>query len=170
MPVFRSAGMILYIKEGGEIKYLMIKSSDSKFGGWGFPKGHLDPGEKGIDAAIRETQEETGLDIQIQDIEPDFKETVSYSVRYDYNYHPPKKLPKPAPKFVVYFLGKSPSKNVRFNPNPETGITEHDKYAWLTFEGALDYIPYNKGVLEKANQHLLSKGMKLNEVLKSIKL
>lgn len=167
MPVYRSAGMIPYIKEGGEIKFLLIKSSNPKFGGWGFPKGHLDSGETGLDAAIRETQEETGLDIP--NVDPDFKETIQYLVRYDYTTQPPTKLPKPAPKFVVYFLGESPSKNVRFKPNPETGITEHDEFAWLTFEGALDYLPHNKKLLKKANQHLLSKGMKLSEVLKSIK-
>jgi 8-oxo-dGTP pyrophosphatase MutT (NUDIX family) len=166
MPVFRSAGIIPYIEDEGTIKYLLIKSSGD--GDWGFPKGHLEPGEKGIDAAIRETYEETGLNIQIQDLVPKFKETISYFVHYDYNTQPPEKLRKPAPKFVVYFLGEAPSKNVKLRPNPETGITEHKFFVWLPFEEAVNKLSYNKELLEKSNQHLLSKETKLTEILKKI--
>lgn len=166
MPVFRSAGIIPYINDKEGIKYLLIKSSQD--GDWGFPKGHLEPGEKGIDAAIRETYEETGLNIQIQDLIPEFKETISYFVHYDYNIQPPKKLRKPAPKFVVFFLGEAPSKNVKFRPNPETGIVEHELYSWVAFEDALSKLSYNKDLLEKANQLLLSKETKLTEILKKI--
>lgn len=169
MPVYRSAGMIPYIKEEGEIKYLLIKSSDPKFGGWGFPKGHLDEGETGLDAAIRETLEETGLNIQQKDLEPDFKETIQYKVFYDYTTQPPKRLDKPAPKFVVYFLGEAPSKNVKFKPNPESGITEHDKFVWLNFVDTLKMPFHNKKLVKKANQFLLSKETKLTEILKKIR-
>jgi len=167
MPVFRSAGIIPYIEDEGTIKYLLIKSS-GMIKQWGFPKGHLDKGEKGIDAAIRETFEETGLNIQRKDLESGFKETITYLVRYDWNTQPPKLLDKPAPKFVVYFLGKAPSKNVKFKPNQETGITEHDQFAWLTFEDTLKHLSQNKKLIKKANQFLLSKETKLTEILKKI--
>ncbi len=32
---------------------------------WGLPKGHPKPGEASLDAAIREVQEETGLEVQV---------------------------------------------------------------------------------------------------------
>ena len=57
--VHRSAGIIPYIVENDELKFLLLKSNV----GWGFPKGHLEKGETGIAAAKRETKEETGLNI-----------------------------------------------------------------------------------------------------------
>ena len=36
-----------------------------KSGKWGLPKGHVEPGESHIEAAIRETKEETGLKINL---------------------------------------------------------------------------------------------------------
>lgn len=32
---------------------------------WGFPKGHLDGGEKSIEAALREVKEETGIEAEV---------------------------------------------------------------------------------------------------------
>ena len=34
---------------------------------WSFPKGHMEPGETEIEAALREVKEETGLDVKIDD-------------------------------------------------------------------------------------------------------
>ena len=42
-----------------EPRYLLIRDS---YGNWGFPKGHLETGERPEDAALREVREETGLD------------------------------------------------------------------------------------------------------------
>lgn len=54
-----SAGGVVYRMEGGMPLYLLIRDS---YGNWGFPKGHLEPGERAEDAAKREVREETGLD------------------------------------------------------------------------------------------------------------
>ena len=43
----------------GEVRYLLIRDS---YRNWGFPKGHLEPGEPPADAARREVIEETGLE------------------------------------------------------------------------------------------------------------
>lgn len=49
------------IKDG---KILLAQEAYHKFRGqWSFPSGHIESGEKVIDAVIRETKEETGLDI-----------------------------------------------------------------------------------------------------------
>lgn len=44
-------------------KYLIVKPTGGTTKGWGIPKGKRDPGELILDAAIRETYEETGLKV-----------------------------------------------------------------------------------------------------------
>ena len=45
------------------------KDNDGKLF-WSFPKGHQENGETDTETAIRETKEETGLDVEISDIVP----------------------------------------------------------------------------------------------------
>jgi len=44
------------------------ENSDKSF--WGFPKGHLEEGEKPSEAAIREVYEETGFKVELLDDKP----------------------------------------------------------------------------------------------------
>lgn len=53
-----SAGGVVFRREDGVPRYLLIRDS---YRNWGFPKGHLKPGEPPADAARREVEEETGL-------------------------------------------------------------------------------------------------------------
>jgi 8-oxo-dGTP pyrophosphatase MutT (NUDIX family) len=53
-----SAGGVVFRREGGISRYLLIRDS---YKNWGFPKGHLKTGEPPADAARREVEEETGL-------------------------------------------------------------------------------------------------------------
>jgi 8-oxo-dGTP pyrophosphatase MutT (NUDIX family) len=53
-----SAGGVVYRLEGGAPLYLLIRDS---YQNWGFPKGHLEQGERADEAALREVREETGL-------------------------------------------------------------------------------------------------------------
>ena len=57
----------------------------NKRGKWLFPKGHVDPGETTAQAALRETEEETGLLVELVDAagsagykDDDEKVTVEY--------------------------------------------------------------------------------------------
>jgi 8-oxo-dGTP pyrophosphatase MutT (NUDIX family) len=50
----------VYRVQEGRPLFLLIRDSD---GHWGFPKGHLERGERGDTAALREVMEETGLRI-----------------------------------------------------------------------------------------------------------
>ena len=53
-----SAGGVVYrVCDGGPL-FLLIRDS---YKNWGFPKGHLEPGEMPDAAALREVGEETGL-------------------------------------------------------------------------------------------------------------
>jgi 8-oxo-dGTP pyrophosphatase MutT (NUDIX family) len=54
----RSAGGVVFRMEAGEPLFLLIQDS---YGHWGFPKGHLERGERAATAALREVMEETGL-------------------------------------------------------------------------------------------------------------
>jgi len=53
-----SAGGVVYRREGTRVVFLVIRDS---YRNWGFPKGHLEPGERADSAALREVGEETGL-------------------------------------------------------------------------------------------------------------
>src|SRR5437867_2271307 len=54
-----SAGGVVFRRgPGGAPRFLLIRDS---YRNWGFPKGHLEPGEPPADAARREVAEETGL-------------------------------------------------------------------------------------------------------------
>src|SRR5512146_996724 len=53
-----SAGGVVFRIEAGQPLYLLIRDS---YQNWGFPKGHIEPGEQPDEAARREVLEETGL-------------------------------------------------------------------------------------------------------------
>ncbi len=53
-----SAGGVVYHQEGETISILMIADSQGR---WSFPKGIVEPGEDPAAAALREVQEETGI-------------------------------------------------------------------------------------------------------------
>ena len=53
-----SAGGVVFRLNGHQPLFLLIRDS---YANWGFPKGHLEPGESPERAALREVVEETGL-------------------------------------------------------------------------------------------------------------
>lgn len=55
-----SAGVVLW--RGDEI-LILKRAVGVATGGWFFPGGHVDPGERPIDACVRELVEETGIQI-----------------------------------------------------------------------------------------------------------
>lgn len=125
--VHQSAGIIPFIRENNEIKLLLLKNNY----GWGFPKGHLEENEKALEAAFRETREETGL--KIKKVLPGFKHISKYLVKVDYEAG--EKLDKPEMKFVLYFLGESPTKNVKLS-------FEHSAYKWVTAKEAKKLVKF----------------------------
>ncbi|MBM4194020.1 MAG: NUDIX domain-containing protein [Gemmatimonadetes bacterium] len=53
-----SAGGVVFRRDGDATYVLLIRDS---YRNWGFPKGHIEPGETPGAAAVREVAEETGL-------------------------------------------------------------------------------------------------------------
>lgn len=66
--ILKSGGIIT--KEENDKKHVLLLYR-KKWDDYTFPKGHLDPGENLEEAAIRETKEETGLDVKIVKALPD---------------------------------------------------------------------------------------------------
>ena len=59
-----SCGAVVYTVIAGERKYVIVSG---KKGVFGFPKGHMEPGETERETALREIREETGLNVQLID-------------------------------------------------------------------------------------------------------
>lgn len=142
MKVERSVGAIVFRREDGQIKYLLLhRSFDPKTGFkefWGFPRGLIEEGEDEIETVKREIKEETGLmDLTFV---PGFRESIQFFFRFQ------GELVK---KTAHYYLAEAKEGKVVLSE-------EHDSYAWLTFEKALDRLTHkdSKDLLKKAHEHL----------------
>lgn len=100
-------------------KVLIIKQ---KQGFYGFAKGHMEENETEIETAIRETKEETNLDVLIY-------ETKRYSVNYKVN--------NKINKEVIYYLAKPITKNIK---KQESEINE---ILWVDIDKVIDILTYN---------------------------
>lgn len=54
-----AGGVVIRQNNEGFQEVLLVQQSEHK--GWGFPKGHMDPGETPEQTALREVEEETGV-------------------------------------------------------------------------------------------------------------
>lgn len=142
MPVERSAGTIIFRREGGNIFYLLLHygALNHRAGKdfWDFPKGHIEKGEKLEDTAKREAEEETGL-ADLMFVEG-FKEWFKYFFKFE---------GKNIMKFVTFFLAETKTKEVKISD-------EHMDFAWLPYEEAFERLTFKnaKDILGKANKFL----------------
>ncbi len=132
----KSCGVIIYCGDK-ERDYLLLKYD---YGHWGFVKGKIEKSEKEKDAAVRETQEETGINKGELSFVPNFKETISYV----YN-----KAGKTISKQVIFFLAKTQQYHIKLS-------YEHKDYAWLPYADAKKKLTFqnSKNLLEKAHKEL----------------
>jgi 8-oxo-dGTP pyrophosphatase MutT (NUDIX family) len=128
-----SAGGVVFRRgDDGVVRYLLIRDS---YRNWGFPKGHLEPGEPPAEAARREVAEETGLTDLV--LHGPIK-VIDWYFRF---------RGKTIHKYCHFFLFES--RHGEPVPQVEEGITA---CAWHPLEQALQVISYDnaRGVLRRA--------------------
>ena len=67
---FAAGGVVLLEKRILLVKNKKGDSTEDRSPWWGYPKGHLEEGEKPVDAAVREVFEETGFKVKAKKNKP----------------------------------------------------------------------------------------------------
>ena len=131
VPIFKDLKNNLY--------FCLVKHAE---GHWGFPKGHGEEGENGIETAKRELAEETG--IQNVDILGDKSFTENYTCEKDGMAHD---------KTVEYFIGFTSDMDTNTPENFQEEILE---IKWLTYDEAKNLITFSeaKRILNEVMEYL----------------
>lgn len=144
--VEKSAGAVIFRKEGDKIFYLLLHYPSSKRSAkdyWDFPKGHIEKNETLEETVRREVEEETGLkDIKLV---KGFKEWIKYFFRAD---------GKNIFKIVTFLLAQTQNKEIKIS-------SEHTGFKWLPYEEALGQLFFQnaKEIIKKANDCLSKKSL-----------
>ena len=140
----KSCGTIPYTLDNGTIHYLLVKAKDDGY--CGFPKGHVEVDEGEEETALRETLEETSVNVQINS-----------EFRYEMSY----KMGNGNTKTVVYFLAnfqnQTPKRNKDF---------EDFEYLILPFDSAIQELTFEntRQMLKLANDFLMNAAPKASLV------
>uniref|UniRef100_K7G0Q1 Bis(5'-nucleosyl)-tetraphosphatase [asymmetrical] n=1 Tax=Pelodiscus sinensis TaxID=13735 RepID=K7G0Q1_PELSI len=145
----RACGLIIYrrlqsgsssSKIGDNIEYLLLQTSYGTHH-WTPPKGHVDPGEDDLQTALRETQEEAGLNSNQFTLIEGFKKELQYIVRSK-------------PKTVIYWLAEMNDYNTEIKLSDE-----HQAFRWLKLEEACRCARYKEmqAAFRDVHQFLCSK-------------
>lgn len=147
MPIEKSAGAIIFRKEGNKTLFLLLQypssSHRTKKDYWDLAKGHIEKGESEIETVQREVEEETGLkSIKLTE---DFKEAIRYFFRFG---------GKNILKFVTFYLAETQEKEIKISE-------EHVGFDWLPYREATERLTFKnaKNILKKANDFLSKNGL-----------
>ena len=140
----RSAGFLIFHRRPGgaapdDLRYLLLDYGRH----WDFAKGHVDPGETDLEAAVRELREETGI-TQFAQV-PEFREEIVYFFRSGRH--------GLIRKTVVFFLAEVAQTQVILSE-------EHVGHEFLPFEPAVKRATFAaaKQLLRAAHECLTSSG------------
>lgn len=141
MLIEKSAGVVVFRKEGGRRYYLLLHyGPDARRNNsfWDFSKGHIEKGEDDLMAAKREVFEETG--INDLNIIKGFREKIRYFFVIK---------ERKISKTVVYFLGETKKSDVEIS-------FEHTGFKWLEYSEAFLSLSFqnSKNILKKADKYL----------------
>jgi len=134
------AGFVIFRRTSDGIKFLLLYRRGSY---WNFPKGHFKPGERTIDAALRELEEETGIKKGELHIVPNFRayERFHFQVGNERIFDT-----------VILFLAETHKAEIKIEPR------EHSGYGWFLYHDALNVIGKKYGdtrkVLKQASDYL----------------
>ena len=130
----KSCGAVVFTRINGEIKYVLVQQGEGFFG---FPKGHMEPGETEKETALREIQEEVGLKVRLID---GFR-------TIDEHLLPTKRN---VMKQIIYFLGEYSDQEIFFQKE------ELLSALLVSFEEAMELFQYesSKRILREADTFL----------------
>jgi 8-oxo-dGTP diphosphatase len=118
--VVQAAGGVVWRRSpDGELEVLVVHRP--KYDDWSFPKGKLTPGEDHLTAAVREVEEETGLELSVG---PELGST---------SYVDPQGRPKVVRYWAMAAVGG------QFRPNREV-----DEVRWVRATEAPDLLSYDR--------------------------
>ncbi|XP_043783483.1 bis(5'-nucleosyl)-tetraphosphatase [asymmetrical] [Cervus elaphus] len=141
----RACGLIIFRRrlipkvDSAAIEFLLLQASDG-IHHWTPPKGHVEPGESDLETALRETQEEAGIEASQLTIIEGFRRELNYVAREK-------------PKIVIYWLAEVKDCDVEVRLSHE-----HQAYRWLGLEDACQLAQFEemKAALQEGHQFLCS--------------
>ncbi|OHD15851.1 MAG: hypothetical protein A2086_00020 [Spirochaetes bacterium GWD1_27_9] len=127
--------VILFYKDKGTLKYLLLKRLKERGGFWQPITGGVEEGEEILYAARREVMEEAGY----------LKVKKMYDVKYTFTFNVNDKV---ITEYVFAF--EVEDIDVKFSQK------EHSEIMWVSYEEALNYLKWdtNKEALTKIHQYL----------------
>ncbi len=151
-----SAGVVIFRRENGRIKYLLLHYIyEERPRHWDFPRGGIEKNEKSIETAKREIWEESG--IKYLKFISGFKESIRWFYKRKINFRVKsngilKNKAKTITVFktAIFYLAELKKGKVKIS-------FEHVDYKWLPRDEALECLTFKnaKNVLKKANQFFL---------------
>jgi 8-oxo-dGTP pyrophosphatase MutT (NUDIX family) len=129
----RSAGIIVFRRDGADCLCLLILSKLTKRPLWEFPKGGVDDGETVLQAALRELFEETGILESEVRLVPEFQRTEDY--RFTSGGTQRRSL---IHKQVTYFVAETTKAEITLSAK------ESSEFAWLPIADALKRLRYKE--------------------------
>ena len=136
MKIEKSCGAVVFTREEGVVKYVIIRSPE---GFYGYPKGHMEAGETEEQTALREIKEETGLSVTLL---PGFRTEDSHALvregRPDVTKH------------IVYFLAEYGGQALHAQSGEVSAI------ALMTFDEAMAAFQFesSRRILREADAYI----------------